>query len=169
LPTSWKDADRLWLELGAPPARAYQIVWALMAHPDRAIEVMSKRLLKDEGASEKEIRELITNLASPKFAQRDAAMRRLKVIGTRALPALEVALKKAPDLETTRRMQELLRTVETTLTPETLRDLRGLQVLEMICTPAARQLLGEIAAGDPGAGKTRHAQAALARLKATER
>jgi WD40 repeat protein len=168
LPAAWKDADRLWLEMGAPPSRAYAIVWALMAHPDRAIEVLAKRLQKDEGASEKEIRSLITNLSSPKFAQRDTAMRRLKVIGTRSLPALEESLKKAPDLETTRRIQELLRTVETTLTPETLRDLRGMQVLEMIGTPPARKLLAEVAAGDPNAGKTRHAQAALQRLKATD-
>jgi len=169
LPAAWKDADRLWLELGAPPNRAYQIVWALMANPERAVEVISKRLKKDEGASDKEIRELITNLASPKFAERDVAMRRLKVIGTRSLPALEETLKKSPDLETTRRIQELLRTVETSLTPETLRDLRGLQILEMIRTPAARQILSEIAGGDIGAGKTRHAQAALARLIATDK
>jgi WD40 repeat protein len=168
LPASWKDADRLWLEMGAPPNRAYGIVWALMAHPDRAIEVLTMRLQKDEGASDKEIRELITNLSSAKFVQRDTAMRRLKAIGTRSLPALEESLKKSPDLETTRRIQELLRTVETTLTPETLRDLRGMQVLEMIGTPAARKLLAEVASGDPGAGKTRHAQAALQRLKATD-
>src|SRR5205814_2104842 len=102
----------------------------------------------DAGASDKEIQELIKNLSAARFAQRDVAMRRLKQIGTRSLPALEKALKSAPDLETTRRIQELLKTVETTLTPETLRDLRGLQILEMIGTPAARRLLTEIARGD---------------------
>ena len=166
LPAAWKDTEKLWLDLGGAPEQAYRIAWALMAHPDRAVEVLTKRLQPDRGASDKEINELITNLASPKFAQRDPAIRRLKEIGTRALPLLEQALKKAPDLETTRRIEELLRTVETALTPEALRDLRGLQILEMIGTPAARDLLMEVAKGDPGAAKTRLAQAALTRGKA---
>jgi WD40 repeat protein len=166
LPPNWKDTEKLWLDLGGPTDQAYRAAWALMAHPDRAIEVLTKRLQPDGGATEKEIGELITNLASAKFANRDAAMRRLKYIGVRSLPALEQALKKAPDFETGRRIQELLKTVETSLTPETLRDHRGLLILEMIGTPAARNLLAEIARGDAGAGKTRMAQAALARLKA---
>jgi hypothetical protein len=169
LPASWQDTEKLWQELGGPTDSAYRVVWALMAHPARAVEVLTKRLQPDEGATDKEIRELIHNLSSGKFAQRDVAMRRLKQIGTRSLPALEQALKKAPDLETGRRIQELLKTVETTLTPEALRDMRGLQILEMVGTPTARQLLGEIARGDAGAAKTRLAQAALERLKRTEK
>ncbi|HZZ81164.1 MAG TPA: hypothetical protein VFE62_21860 [Gemmataceae bacterium] len=164
LPASWKDADKLWLELGGAPPAAYKIVWALMAHPDCAVEVLAKRLTKDTGASDKEIRMLVADLASEKFKERAAAMRRLKEIGTRSFPALEDALKKAPDLETTRRIQELLRTVQTSLTPETLRDLRGMQVLEMIATPEARKVLAVVAAGDAGAAKTRLARAALARM-----
>lgn len=169
LPAAWKDAEKLWLDLGGPPESAYRIAWALMAHPEHAVKVLSKRLQPDKGASDKEINELIANLASPKFAQRDPAMRRLKEIGTRSLPALEQALTKTPDLETKRRLQELLKTVETALTPEALRDLRGLQILEMIGTPAARVLLAEVARGDAGAAKTRLARAALNRLADSER
>ena len=168
LPPSWKDADQLWLQLGREPEQAYRTVWALTAHPERAIEVLTKRLEPDAGATEKEIAELIKNLASTRFAQRDVAMRRLKQIGTRSLPALEQALKKSPDLESSRRIQELLRTVETSLTPETLRDLRGLQILEMTGTKAARGLLADIAKGDRAAAKTRLAQAALERLQRTD-
>ena len=166
LPTAWKDDVQLWQQLGGPPDRAYKTAWALMAHPQRAMEVLAKRLQPDEGATDKEIRELVSNLSSGQFPKREQAMRRLKQVGTRALPSLEDALKKAPDLESTRRIQELLKTVETSLTPETLRDVRGLQILEMIATPEARKLLALVAAGDAGAGKTRLAQAALARLKA---
>jgi WD40 repeat protein len=165
LPAAWKDSEKLWLDLGGAPDRAYRIAWALMANPERAVEVLKKRLLPDQGASDKEINELIKNLASPKFAQRDPALKRLKEIGTRALPLLEQAHKNSPNLETTRRIEELLRTVETALTPEALRDLRGLQILEMIGTPEARALLTEITRGDPGAAKTKLAQAALERGK----
>ena len=163
LPPTWQDADKLWVDLGGPPLIAYRIAWALMVHPERAVEVLSKRLQPDRGASDKEINELIKNLASEKFAQREPAMNRLKEIGTRSLPLLEQAFKKAPDLETARRIQELLKTVETSLTPEALRDLRGLQILEMVGTREARKLLSEVASGDPGAAKTRLAQVALER------
>jgi hypothetical protein len=163
LPASWKDADKLWLELGGPTDSAYRVVWALIANPDRALDVFVKRLQPDAGAPDKEIAELITNLSSAKFAKRDTAIRRLKEIGVRSLPALELALKKAPDLETGRRIQELLKTVETSLTPEALRDQRALLILELIGTPAARALLADIAKGDASAGKTRMAQAALKR------
>ena len=165
LPAAWKDADALWQQLGGAAEPAYKIAWALMAHPQRAVEVISKRLQPDSGATDKEIRELIKNLSAPKFAQRDKAITRLKQIGPRSFPALEQALKAAPDLETSRRIRELLRTVETALTPETLRDLRSLQILEMIGTPEARALLTEIAQGDAGAAKTRLARAALDRGK----
>jgi WD40 repeat protein len=165
LPAAWKDADALWLQLGGAAEPAYKVAWALMAHPQHAVEVLGKRLQPDTGATDKEIRELIKNLSAPKFAQRDQAITRLKQIGTRSFPALEQALKIAPDLETSRRIRELLRTVETALTPETLRDLRALQILEMIGTPAARALLTQIAGGDAGAAKTRLARAALDRGK----
>ena len=168
-PVNWMDADKLWLDLGGPPEQAYRIVWPLLGDSKRAMEVLSKRLEADNGATDKEITQLVANLASPKFAQRDVAIRRLKQIGTRSFPALELAIKKAPDLETTRRIQELLKTVETSLTPETLRDLRGLQILELIGTPEARQLLAQVAAGDAGAAKTRLAQSALERLKSAAR
>ena len=163
LPPSWKDDDKLWQQLASSPDQAYRAVWALMAHPERALEVLSKRLQPAGGVTEKEIRDLIKNLSSPKFAQRDVAIRRLKVIGTASLPALEQSLKDAPDLETKRRIQELIQTAATALTPELLGDVRALQILEMIGTPPARKLLAEIARGEPTATKTRLAQAALTR------
>src|ERR1019366_1654758 len=168
LPAVWKDADALWQQLGHSPDQAYRVVWALMSQPQRAVEVVSKRLQPDSGATDKEIRALIKNLSSAKFDKRDQAITRLKQIGTRSFPALEEAFKNAPDLETTRRIQQLLRTVETALTPETLRDLRSLQILEMIATPEARTVLTDIARGDGGAAKTRLAQAALERLKTNQ-
>jgi WD40 repeat protein len=164
-PASWDDADRMWLSLGGPSMPAYRVVWALAGNPKKAIEVIGKRLEPDGGASQKEIAELVANLASPKFAQREPAIKRLKVIGVRAFPELEAALKKSPDIETTRRIQELLKTVETALTPETLRDLRALQVLEMVGTAETRAVIVRVAAGDVGAAKTRLAQAALDRMR----
>ncbi len=167
-PKTWPSNEKLWDDLGDAPGSAYRIVWALAKHPEKALAVLSANLKGDIGAPDKEIRKLVEKLSSEKFAQRDAAIRRLKQIGTRAFPALEAALKSAPNLETTRRIEGLLRTVQSALTPETLRDLRGMMILELLATPEAARLFETLAKGDPGAAKTRLAQSALARMKMTK-
>ncbi len=164
-PKNWPSDDKLWDDLGGAPGPAYRIAWALVKNPEKALAILAPNLKGDTGAPEKEIRELVEKLSSEKFAQRDAAIRRLKQIGTRAFPALEAALKNAPNLETTRRIEGLLRTVQTSLTPETLRDIRGMMILELIGTPQAIRLLETLANGDPAAAKTRLARSALARMK----
>jgi hypothetical protein len=49
--------------------------------------------------------------------------------------------------------------------PDRLRELRAVAVLEYAATRQARQLLRELAAGEPGSWLTREAKAALARLE----
>jgi hypothetical protein len=50
------------------------------------------------------------------------------------------------------------------MTPDALRQLRAIQVLEQIGSPEARQILVALAQGAPAAPATRDAAAALARL-----
>jgi hypothetical protein len=50
------------------------------------------------------------------------------------------------------------------MTPDALRHLRAIQVLEQIGSPDARQVLASLAQGAPAAPATRDAAAALARL-----
>jgi len=51
------------------------------------------------------------------------------------------------------------------LSPKQLLTLRGLEVLEHIATPEAKQVLQKLAAGAPDARLTREAKAALQRLE----
>jgi hypothetical protein len=53
---------------------------------------------------------------------------------------------------------------QTEMTPDALRQLRTIQVLEQIGSPEARQILASLATGAPAAPATRDADAALARL-----
>ena len=64
-----------------------------------------------------------------------------------------------------RRLSDLLRPLEATgLTPEQLRAVRAVQVLEGIGSTEARQLLDSLAQGAPEARLTQEARAAAARL-----
>ena len=51
------------------------------------------------------------------------------------------------------------------MSPKQLLTLRGLEVLEHIATPEAKQVLQKLAAGAPDARLTREAKAALQRLE----
>jgi hypothetical protein len=85
-------------------------------------------------------------------------------LGERVEPALRQALKEKPSAEVRRRVGALLAALKGVPPPNTLRALRAVWVLERVGTPEARQLLGALAKGAPGARQTVEAQAALARL-----
>jgi hypothetical protein len=53
--------------------------------------------------------------------------------------------------------------LEVPASPDGLRDLRAVELLERLAAPAAEQLLRELAAGAAGARLTREARAALER------
>jgi hypothetical protein len=79
---------------------------------------------------------------------------------------LRETLEAKPALEMRRRPQALLDGLacQTEMTPDALRQLRAIQVLEQIGTPEGRQLLSSLAKGTPAAPATRDAAAALARF-----
>ena len=84
---------------------------------------------------------------------------------TVAEPALRKVLTGKPSLEARRRAEALLEKLRGPVTsPEHLRALRVVEVLEHVGTPAAREVLTILANGAPGARPTRAAKAALARL-----
>jgi hypothetical protein len=79
-------------------------------------------------------------------------------------PVLRQALAKDPSAELRRRIEALLPHPILARSPQTLRRLRAIQVLEQIGSREARQLLKQIAAGPPAAGATKEAKVALERL-----
>src|SRR5262249_5404273 len=107
---------------------------------------------------------VLADLDSTDYPRRQAASRRLATLADPAGPALRAALKADPSPEKRRRIEEALATLTGVPPANVLRDLRGVEVLERIGTPEARQLLGELARGAPGARLTREAKAALERL-----
>lgn len=158
-----------WAQLEAPKAEvSWPAVRALAAAGDRGADVIArgaKELVETRGR----IKELIADLGSAQFTTREAATRDLLALGVRSLPAVTAATK-SEDPEVRDRATDLLKKLNGRgqtvpshgLAGDDLRMVRAVHALELIGTPAARELLKVIAetGGAPGAD----AKAALARL-----
>jgi hypothetical protein len=110
---------------------------------------------------------LIADLDAERFTVRDQAEKELEQLGEVAGAACRQALAKQPSLETRRRLERLReKQVRTTWSPspEGLRRLRALEVLERAGTAKAREVLAIVAGGAPEARFTQEAKAALSRL-----
>ena len=95
---------------------------------------------------------------------RDKATGELFKIGELLVPVFDKALAAKPSLETKRRLEELRsKLTGMVLQGERLSVFRAVEVLEIIGTPQARQVLQALADGVPGALLTLSAQAALKR------
>ncbi len=112
----------------------------------------------------KRIQQLIADLDSDNFADREAASGQLENIVGEAEPALKKALEGKPSAEVRRRIEVLLSAPGIIKSPETLRNIRAIQVLEQIGSKEAKVALEALAKGAPLARETQDAKAALDRL-----
>ncbi len=149
------DLEACWLDLaGNDAARAFRSMQALAAAPHLALPLFEARL-RSAGTDIEEQRliQLVRDLDSERFKVRQVAETELAQLGTLAEPTLRQALQKPPSLEAARRIDRLLaRLTDRLVAPPTAvqrRQLRSLEVLEMIATPQARQLLQRLAQGLP--------------------
>jgi WD40 repeat protein len=157
--------EPLWEDLaGADAARAYRAVWALVLTPSQTVPFLEKRL-HPVTADPKQIDQLIRDLDNDSFAVREKATRQLEQLSDTAEGALKEALKPAVSLEMRMRIEKLLAKLpELAATPGRRRELRALEVLELLGTKEARAVLQRLANGTPAARLTQLAQKALARL-----
>ncbi len=115
------------------------------------------------------IARLIADLDARRFSVRQKAMEELRKEGELALPALRRALEGGPTLEVRRRVEELLDRHQDSPSPESLRELRALLVLQRLGTPEARKMLQKLADGHPDAPLSIAAREALARMRPIEK
>ena len=127
--------------------------------------MLKERLRPAESVTAKRLHKLLADLNADEFAVREAATRELEKLGERAEPALSAALKDRPALEVRKRIEELLRRLYgRKLSPERLRELRALRVLEQIGSTEARAVLQTLAKGPADARLTQEVKASLLRL-----
>ncbi|HKB39179.1 MAG TPA: WD40 repeat domain-containing protein, partial [Gemmataceae bacterium] len=165
-PAKQKEPAALWKDLAAAEAStAYRATGALVADPAKAIALL-KQHLRPVGTEDRErVRRLLKDLESRRFAERERAVQELTKVTAEWEPLLREAMGARPALEVRRRLEPLLDSAALRhWSPETVRGLRALQVLEQIGDAEARRLLQRVADGLPEARLTQEAKAALHRL-----
>lgn len=154
----------LWQELaGQDLFRVRQSMAQLTGDPKGSVASLREKLRPTPKPDGERIARLIADLDSNNFAQRRKAAEQIEnEIEFAELP-LRKLLDDGPSLELKQRVEQLLKKVEDK-SPESLRLLRSVTVLERLGTPEARDLLKQLADGAPESWQTREAKAALGRL-----
>jgi RNA polymerase sigma factor (sigma-70 family) len=170
-PAAAKQIAAWWDDLlSAEPRTAYAAIWRLSEAPKEAVPFLSERLRPVPKEQANQIAKYVTDLESDRFPVRQKASQELHALGRMIEPALRRALEKNPQLETRRRLEQLLNDVYNGPTAgEPLRTVRALAVLEYAATPEAKQLLETLARGADGAFLTEETRQALERLKLQSR
>jgi hypothetical protein len=161
-----RDLDAWWKALaGEDAAAAYEAIGSLAAAPEHSIPFLKAGLRPAPTVEVGRLEQLIAGLDAEDFATRRAAATELEKLSQSAGPALRNALESGPSVEARRRIEQLLAKLDNIgSSPETLRSIRAVEVLEHIAAPEARELLRKLAEGAPEAHLTREAKAALDRL-----
>jgi RNA polymerase sigma factor (sigma-70 family) len=162
------DLDACWRDLASDDAaRAFLSMRRLNASPAAAVAHLRTRVTPVAVVEEKRLARLIADLDSEQFAVREKAAKELEQLDEAAAHACRQALEGRPSAEVRRRLEALLEKQsrqEWDPSRERLHALRALEVLELLATPDARQMLQSLTAGAPEARLTRDAKASLGRV-----
>src|SRR5262249_31410104 len=153
--------DALWEDLGGRDSLALDAaVRILAALPDQAVPLLRERLKPVPRVDSERVVQLVAGLNNPDFNARKRAAAELRQLGDLALPALRQSLEKGFS-EIGRR---ILQRMESEFpTPEQMRGVLALQILERIRNADSRQLLEQLGQGAPEALLTREARDLLSR------
>jgi hypothetical protein len=158
------ELEALWEHLaGDNDSLALEAVETLARGPAHAFPYCRRRLRPEPAFPP--VAQLIADLDSDKFLERQKATELLQRLGKGVERALRDKLKTRPPLEVTRRIEEILESIDNgQLPPEQRRQLRAIDVFRRFGTPEARQVLETLAGGTPESWLTQQAKAALAKM-----
>jgi dipeptidyl aminopeptidase/acylaminoacyl peptidase len=164
-PLSENELPDLWKALASPDAKeAGRLIWLLTADSKKAV-ALAERLRNLPGPDSQGIAKLVADLDGQRFETREAAEKKLAGLGKLTAPALREALAHQVSLESRRRIEGLLEKREAAIqSPEALQVLRAIEVLEHVGTPAARQVLDDLASQTSRTYYQQEAKAASERL-----
>jgi WD40 repeat protein len=159
------DLDAWFKQLaGADAKSAFQGMIKLARAPRQTVKLLEEKIApaKKPDTGEKTVKQWIQDLGSGQFAVRTKANQMLQKIGPAAEPEVRLALPNVNDIETRRRLEELLdRIALHEWTAEEVMHARAVEVLETIGTPEARAVLTRWTTGDPAAILTIEARKAM--------
>jgi len=161
------DMAAAWLELASmDPAVGHRAMWNLTSSGEAGVPQLGKQLYLIDP---KRIDQMFKDLGNGSFNVRKNATVELERYGRwmegRFKEALE-ALKKAPDLEVQRRIEQMLAklTGGLSLEQERIRVRRVMLILEQVNSPGARQVLQSLVDGAPEVDLQTEARISLDRL-----
>jgi WD40 repeat protein len=164
-----KELEERWKDLLDEAGPGFKARWALALSPEQSVPFLREHLRPVEAVPKALLDRLLADLDSKQFNAREKATEELEKRGELVLGALRTLRASKPPLEVQKRVDGILQKITTVqLTSDRLRDVRAILVLEQAGTPAARQLLEEIARGVSEARLTQEAKAALERTKGRE-
>ncbi len=167
-PLSAAELDVFWSDLADEPARAHRAIGRLATVPDQTVPLFRKQLQPIaalDSAQKESVARWLRDLDENRFAARETASRELARLGEAALPALREKLAGTPSAEARKRIESLLsRFSKVPSTPEELRSLRAIGVLESIGNAEAKLVLKNLVNGVPGARITEEARSSLERI-----
>jgi hypothetical protein len=158
-----EELECAWQVLTADAAAGFKAVRLLVRAPNQAVDFLRARIAPVQPPDPKEVDQHIANLDDKDFRKREKAARSLAALGERVHDYLTRALATNPGPEVRERLERLLAEDERP-TPDLLRRLRAIEVVEIIATAEATQLLATGAGGASGALFTTEAAAAAKRV-----
>lgn len=166
------DTQRAWLwqALGSSDAaEAYSGIGGLLNSPPEAVPFLREKLAGRLHGQGKQIDQLIAELDHDSYFIREQATAQLKRLRAAAEAVLQATLEQSPSAEVQRRIRIILAAPvdHRESIAETRRNLRAIQVLEMLRTEPARKFLAEIAREFSSREVANEARASLARLQRT--
>lgn len=145
-------------------ARAWKAIAELASGGEGTVAFLARHVQPTPVTDPRRITALLTALDGPAFADREAASAELERIGNVADEAVREALANNPSAEMRKRLETFLALPGLVRSPETLRRVRSVQVLERIGSPEAKALLEQLSRGTPTAAESLDARLALERL-----
>jgi len=161
-----QQLDEWWAALSSENEfRRRYAVRAFVARPDDAVSAAAARVKSEPQIGRARVADLIETLDADDPNIRDKAQAELDTHAHRFEPLAVATLKGAPAGEVRNRLTSVLAKVKRSPSPPGLvADLRTVELLEELETPAAKKLLTELAAGAAGSRLTDEAAAAIKRL-----
>jgi WD40 repeat protein len=154
-----------WKDLAGSAEQAYDAGWELVAAAEQAVPFLEEHLKRPAPVDRDRLNRLIADLDGKRFAARERATRELHALGDAAEAALRQALVARPGAETRRRIDKLLAGLDWNSSPDRLRLLRAVGVLEQVGKSEARRVLEKLASGALEDRLAREAKGALERLE----
>jgi WD40 repeat protein len=166
-PLAGKDLNQRWADLGQrQPKPAFQALAQLAADPKAAVALVRCRLQPARGIDAATLDRIVSDLDDKRFKMRRKASLELERYGETIVAGVRKRLAKAESLELRVRLQAFLNKYDRAEpTPDRLREIRALQLLEELATPEALAVLRNLAGGNVNARLTQEAGESLKRCR----